>query len=474
MNSKNRITYRFDHAGRNVTDKPNKEAQSSSAGAETSASPAKSNVVSLYPPHESPVMSELSPWNSPFQEDIVALEQLIRDTDPKPEAVPGKLKPFALVKDESPEPILLNKSDASQEPYERDPFESVLLPIDDREEERKPLEAAGKSGNGLNYSDSNELFYDESEDISKGKYKAVRYKRPSTPPSWLNVFLSVAGALATGALFGYLLLSLFTGEPVLPGGEKPSNDNQPSVIDTTDDTPGTSGEGVIQPDPDTSTQGERGPVTDGPTAALTGLDQTYYLLQFGVFSNTEGRDTALAQLRGKGLAAAALTTKDDYRVYAGLAGDKDQATALRSTMPDTDLFVKEITVAAPNKIPFEGDAAAAQQFFERTRDVVQMLDDLALTQLEQTTLSPLSDAASEAWEKTYQQWKQSAPAMQEGTKSAENKAFLDNIIVSVDNAAKALLQYDKKPSAAHLWSAQSSLMEAVITQKGWFESISAL
>ncbi|MDQ0061278.1 SPOR domain-containing protein [Paenibacillus harenae] len=474
MNSKNRITYRFDHAGRNVTDKPKKEAQSSGAPAEASASPAKSNVVPLYPPHESPVMSELSPWNSPFQEDIVALEQLIRDTDPKPEAVSGKLKPFALAKNESPAPILLNKSDASLAPYERDPFESVLLPIDDREEERKPLEAGGGIDNGLNYSDADELFYDESDDITKGEYKAVRYKRPSTPPSWLNVFLSVAGALATGALFGYLLLSLFTGEPVLPGGEKPSEDNKPSAIDTAVDGPATGGEGTVQPDPDATASDGRGTVTEGPTAALTGLDQTYYLLQFGVFSNTEGRDAALEQLRGKGLAAAALTTKDDYRVYAGLAGNKDQATALRSTMPDTDLFVKEIAIAAPSKIPFEGDAAAAQQFFERTREVVQMLDDLALAQLELPSLSPLSDAASEAWEKAYQQWKQSAPAMQEGTKSAEYKAFLDNIIVSVDNAAKALLQYDKKPSAAHLWSAQSSLMEAVITQKGWFESISAL
>lgn len=479
MSSKNRITYRFDQAGRNVTDKPIKEAKRTDTHAENAGSPAKSNVVPLYPPHESPVMSELTPWNSPFQEDIVALEQLIRDIEPNSkENASGKLPPNFSAKDGFQGPILLNKLDAPLAPPEGDPFESVLLPIDDSEAERKPLAAAAKADNGLNYEASNELFYDETEDLSrnKGKYKAVRYKRPSSPPSWFNVFLSVAGALATGALFGYLLLSLFTGSPVLPGGEKTADGKQSPAVDTNVDQPATGGVGVSDPDsdPNETLPDERGPLTDGPMAVLTGLDQTYYLLQFGVFSNTEGRDTALAQLKDKGLAAAALATKDDYRVFAGIAGNKDQATALRASMTDTDLFVKALTVTAPGEFPFDGDAADAQKFFERTRDVVQMLDDLALAQLEQPTLSPLSDAASVAWENNYQLWKQAVPIMQKGTKSAENLAFLNSIVTALDNAAKAMLEYDKKPSASHLWSAQSSLMAAVIAQKGWFESISAL
>ncbi|WP_337099542.1 SPOR domain-containing protein [Paenibacillus sp. YIM B09110] len=479
MSSKNRITYRFDHAGRNVTDKPNKEVKRTDTHAEIAGSPAKSNVVPLYPPHESPVMSELTPWNSPFQEDIVALEQLIRDTEPKSkETASGKLLPNFPVKDGVQGPILLNKLDAPLAPTESDPFESVLLPIDDSEEERKPLAAAAKADNGLNYEYADELFYDETEDLSrnKGKYKAVRYKRPSSPPSWFNVFLSVAGALATGALFGYLLLSLFTGSPVIPGGDKASDGKQPAAVGTDADQPAIGGVGVSDPDSDPKEMlpDEGDPVTDGPMAALTGLEQTYYLLQFGVFSNTEGRDTALAQLKDKGLAAASLATKDDYRVFAGIAGNKVQATALRAAMTDTELFVKALTVSAPAEIPFDGDAAGAQLFFERTKEVVQMLDDLALAQLEQPALSPLSDAASDAWENNYQLWKQSIPVMQKGTKSAEHLAFLDSIVTALDNAAKAMLEYDKKPSAAHLWSAQSSLMAAVIAQKGWFESISAL
>lgn len=457
MNSKNRITYRFDHKGQQVDSPVNADSVPASAGDKAAQGAHKSKVVSLYPPQEPLIMSELNPWISPFQEDVTALEQLIRGTDAAPEP--------------QHKPIQLVKSDEPAAPLEHNPFESVLLPIEDKAEDRKVLDEARSGSNGPNYAESNELIYGE-EDAGKGKYKAVRYKKHSSPPSWFNVFLSVAGALATGALFGYLLLALFTGSPVLPGSGKPAEGNAPAAADTAKDPTEAEDEGVTEPGGAVPDGG--GEATDTPTAALTGLDQSYYLLQFGVFSNTEGRDAALAQLRDKGFAAAAMTTKDDYRVYAGMAGDKGQAAAIKAMFPDIDLFVKEMTVSAPSEMPFDGQAESAQQFFDLTRDAVQMLDDLALAQLEQPALSKLSDAASDAWEKAYQKWKLSAAPMKEGVKIAEHKAFLDKIVLSVDTAAAAMAEYNKKPAASHLWTAQSSLMEALIAQKGWFESISAL
>ncbi len=60
------------------------------------------------------------------------------------------------------------------------------------------------------------------------------------------------------------------------------------------------------------------------------------------------------------------------------------------------------------------------------------------------------------------------------TVDAEGKAYLDKVILAINSAVKSMIEYDKKPSHAHLWSTQTQLMEAIITQKKWFETISAL
>lgn len=468
MNQKNRITYRFDRTGQTISEESRKtdnkqEAATNSVSSHTAADsnaakPAKLNVIPLYPANDQHAISELSPWNSTFQEDIGALEQLIRNTDTEPiPTLPTKTSP-SKKKPESPKKIKMEAPQISI--YENEPNRAEPIIDDDVQE---PIHAKGS-------------VYDGSR--TKSLYSS-RIKHASGGPSWFNVFLSVAGALATGALFGYLLLSLFTGATVWPGGSSDKINSQPvSGNISNGNTPTGANSSANQDDaatpPTTGTDTNPETAPDIPTVSLKGLERSYYMLQFGVFSNTEGRDAALAQLADKGLAAAAMTNASDYRVYAGMAVDRTKAQTMRAQVPELELYVKEVTLASPDKIPFSGDAAAAQAFFEKTSELVQMLDELVLTQLEQPALSPLSKAAADAWQTEYRKWTENAANMRNGTTDAAGKGYLEKVILSINSAAKSMLEYDKKPSQAHLWSIQSGIMNAVIIQKEWFESISAL
>lgn len=469
MNQKNRITYRFDRNGQSIPEESRKvdikqETATNSVSSHITANnnaakPAKLNVIPLYPANDQHAISEISPWNSPFQEDIGALEQLIRKTDTEP--VPS-LPPQV-----GPQKVKL-------ESQKRTEAETPQINTDKRESSKTDYFIAENEFEPIN-ADKIEMY-----DSRTNSHYTSRVKRVTGGPSWFNVFLSVAGALATGALFGYLLLSLFTGTTIWPGGSS-DNMNSETVSGSTSSTNNTTtgansnanqDDTVTPPENGTNSNSETNP--DVPIVSLTGFNRTYYMLQFGVFSNTEGRDAALDQLAEKGLAAAAMTGKNDYRVYAGVAADRTKAQTLRAQLPELELYVKEVTLAVPDKIPFSGDGAAAQAFFEQTSDLVQMLDELALAQLEQPALSQLSKTAADAWQSEHQKWTESAVKMRNGTTDAASKKYLDTVILSINTAAKSMLEYDKKPSRAHLWSTQSETMKAVITQKEWFESISAL
>ncbi|MFX3634912.1 MAG: hypothetical protein ACE3L7_31385 [Candidatus Pristimantibacillus sp.] len=459
MNSKNRITYRFDRTGQNVSQDNNKEdgqfAASSQQGhvdlpQPSNKSGASSNVVPFYNHNsDSHPVSEFSPWNSPFQEDVGALEKLIRNTD--------------------------------QSPTTKLPF------VSDRLEGNKAQDVRHMESMLHSHSISNSNSNTDSDAVDTLKESRHVFvdtdaphprpiKRYSTPPSWMNVFLSVAGALATGALFGYLLLSLFTGNAIWSNQDGNQEGTPVSGVISNGN------KDKVDPNQDVNAPGlteDIGSSDNKETSALAMVNltinpQTYHMVQYGVFSHTEGQDAAIAELEAKGLAAAGLKTEQDYRVYTGIAGERSRAVALSKQMIDMEVYVKQVDIEVPQRFPFAGEASSAEKFFNSTSSLISILDDLTLTQLEQSTLSPLSAAAAEAWKSEHQKWTQNVKAMQNGVTDAAGKAFLIKLIQSVNSAAKSLVEYDKSPIQSHLWSVQSAIMESVVTQKEWFESIRAL
>ncbi|MFS0727358.1 SPOR domain-containing protein [Paenibacillus sp. 1P07SE] len=450
MSQKARITYRFDNPARKPVQPQAASAPASALREELLPAPVVSKLerqrernspgserqpASPYFQDELTFTLErdLSPWVSPFQDDAYALEKLIRESEPAsvpyaaPEgreyAAPAQRQHAALAQRQ---PVLPAAGSASSSYI--DLGEDVHPPLP---ESRPRLET------GL------------------GEKPIIR--RHPVGPSWLKVFAAVAGAIATGALFGYMVLSLFSGTPDLPGaeGEVP--------------TAGTQQEQIQQQETDPAVLPASG---ESELAAAHVPSGTYYLLQYGVFSNEEGMAAALAELRQKGLAGAASAT-DGYRVFAGMGTSRNSAVLLSEQLGGSEVYLKEMLVPEVSRLPFAGEVREAELFFEQTGDLIRLLNDLTLTLLRQEQPQRLQARDAEVWRAAHQQWTATAAAVSDGW-DASARDTAEGIVTKLQTAAVSLDEYDKNPSRAHLWTAQSAMMEAVILQKDWLAQIDAL
>ncbi|GFN33635.1 SPOR domain-containing protein [Paenibacillus xylaniclasticus] len=305
----------------------------------------------------------------------------------------------------------------------------------------------------------------------------------SRGPSWLKVFASVAGAIATGALFGYLALALFAGQGPWSGGSNSESTavNETAVIPSLDpdassgnngtaiDSSGVSGGIVDIGIPDS---GDSPLVSDGAAAvAQVNLKaQSFHALQYGVFSSAEGADMAVSELADQGLAAYRWDTENDFRVYVGMSSDRDGALALSQLLNGIEVYVKEIELPAVQTMPFSGDAQMLQNYWSATNELIEMLDRLTLGQLELGTLKPFSADQASAWKQLHEQWLSASSAATAKLTNEQNKKAAGQLAQAINTAAVSLAEFDKKPSASHLWNAQSALMAAVFAEKGWLES----
>ncbi|RJX41425.1 hypothetical protein D3P09_05475 [Paenibacillus pinisoli] len=457
MKPNNRITYRFDRQGQQIGHKEEKPQRTEER---RKLSPA-GNVIPLYQPAASNGIDDTHPWDSVFQEDVGALEKLIRDS----EGEPGRGHAHTDIEASIRNGASAAPSQDLHEPEASDPWASLQHDITvpsapEREHEREYDWRRGENRHHLIVDDEGPVI------------------RKTGGPSWLNVFLSVAGALATGALFGYFILTLFTGGIIWPGSSQNGSAAEGKGV-TLDDIVNLPVAGGID-DEDKGGAGAKTPPSgqpDKPAATATvslGGEQSYSVLQYGVFKGTEGRDEAMRQLAAKGLPAAAIHSGDSYYVYAGLATSQKEAEVLAAEMPDMLIYKKELKLALPDRIAFTGSEGDAKQFFERTHALVASWSSLIVTQLEQADLSPIGEAAAKAWQDKLGEWKNSAETMKKGVGDSKEGEQLAKLTDAIGDAGNAMLAYGKAASKANLWTAQEALMRAVLAQKEWFESMSAL
>ncbi|MBW7476210.1 SPOR domain-containing protein [Paenibacillus oenotherae] len=489
MNPKARITYRFDK-----TNGPRQEPQQ-----EETERRLKSNVVPFFQ-EELKFTSDIGAWNSPFQDDARALEKLIRDTERKDasatsqrdrsaaaplfeEQKPSSIKRAAIIRDpfEAKQPA--NSVDPSMHPHidwsgqillgdESQPFDSKPQPA--YETSRTLIRDAAWDDHDRNNSIlSNELMDQEVGHAGRSSFKTASIYRSPRGPSWFKVLASVVGAVATGALFGYLVLTLFTAgdsglnaadiATEMPGAANAAN----SGSDLPSTTPQNEGMNALPTAGNDTTIGtEQGTAA---TAAVNIPAVSYYMLQYGVFSSKEGLDEALAGLNDKGLAAAQFATGEDYRVYAGMAQDRGKALVLGNKLANLEVYMKQIDLPALSALPFAGDAAVAETFFQQTRELTGQLDAMTIARLTDDT----SDVEG-SWSELHQNWTRTAALMESGVTDSKGRTALHKLAQAINTAAVAAGEYEKKSSDAHLWSVQRALMEAVFVQKDWFASMDAL
>ncbi|ANY70381.1 hypothetical protein BBD42_30695 [Paenibacillus sp. BIHB 4019] len=490
MNSKNRITYRFDQAGQ-ASRSENKQMAAAEPAAEVPAAAAQpsaskqgdfARVIPLYKNTASYSDEQFSPWSTQVDEEMDQLEQLIRESD---HHLPDESNTAAVNRTHSPaDSSIASKTSrhvADNEPpafvseeQQRGEEKEAFPLFNDLQQQAPSYSGSKRKSEAMEHGPENIRYgwaddgQRHSPELDLGNRPVRSIRRLGHSPSWINVFLSVAGALATGALFGYLLLSLFLDSSSL-SSSNPGSGQSSAVSGNPASQNAENGLG-------TGTGAGNSGSSAAPleTVELAIQPQAYHLLQYGVFSNSEGRDAAMEELASRGLASAAAATADDFRVYAGMAGDRSRAIALSKMLPGTEVYVKELIVQAPEQFPFTGKAAAASSFFEQTNALISMLDDLALAQLEQPVLAPLGENAAKAWRTEHQKWTLSIKAMESGLQGEAGKASMGAVVQAVNTAASSLTEYDKNPSQAHLWSVQRALMEAILTQKSWFETIRAL
>lgn len=302
-------------------------------------------------------------------------------------------------------------------------------------------------------------------DIEQEKPLASKVRASDKGPSWLKAGSSVALAIATGALFGYFILSLFSGYTDAPVAPSVTGNGADTTLAVTE-----AGAVAVQA-PDTRHTGETTPAKDAEAISvqLNVPASDYYMLQFGVFSSEEGKQAAMLQLEQIGAAAAA-STGDKFHVYAGMTKSKADAEALSAQLAGLEIYITKVTVPALGVASFTGDTALLEQFLLDTDTVLAALNQATVEQL----LKKEPDKVAEAsWQGAHQQWTRSASQLQPSL-SGEDKAAVQRLEQSMNAIVAAFAAYNKNPSRSTLQAVQSKLMEAVLVQKAWIGSILTL
>lgn len=346
----------------------------------------------------------MTSWNTPFQDDIHALEEIIRRAEPADADLHAEDAPIHEVSEER--------------------WSLTAGPEIELETETQP----GWLSSGLSRRDG---------------------------PSWWRVFLSVSAAVATGALFGYMVLTLFTGEPLFPsraGGVKEAP-LQPSVE--------AAGGGAL---PTLAIPAQDGAVNSGSKGQQVLSEvpgDVYYLLQYGVFRSEDSMQAAVKDLDGKGLASA-VDTNEGYRIYAGVAGTRNEAELLAAQMSGTEVYIKPLE-GEPVVISSTQHPQGLAGLMKSSSELIRLLTEFTVAGLQDKVPQALSSANAASLQQAHREWLQTIGAADGLT--AGDKENGQSLIRSLNSAVMSMTEYNRKPSRYHLWSAQTAVMKALIADR---------
>ncbi|QMV43805.1 SPOR domain-containing protein [Cohnella cholangitidis] len=387
-----------------------------------------------------PVTEEvLTAWNSPYQDDIHALEEIIRRTEP------AKESDYPTVQSLVPSvPIIDNPIARKPEYFRRE------ITIDETSEDIWSRETPEFGQEDLRHAE----WYSRTPNVREEN------------PSWGRVFLSVAAAVGTGALFGYMVLSLFTGEPLFPGKSGTAAQLPVQASSSQTDTPGSAPPVSREPEqsdvPSAATPVAEENAGNSVNASNTELKtDVYYMLQYGVFQSEESMETAVKQLQEKGLAHAS-ETSDGYRVYVGTARSRDEAELLAAQMPDTEIYIKPIG-GDEQSVPATTLSEEDVEFMNASAGMIRKLAQISAIGLQDKLPQRLGEADLDSLENSRRAWVETIPAADKlNGKTAEDA---EAIVKGIQSAMLSMTEFNRKPSRYHLWNVQSSVMAALLADR---------
>jgi len=293
---------------------------------------------------------------------------------------------------------------------------------------------------------------ERSHDLDQGHNWMVEtenysYKRNRPPKGW-KMIGSVSGALVTGALFGMVILSFFNKESLVKPDEMlPVN----QTIAAETDQEGSAG-----------TTGQLG---------VSSVGGTYYALQYGVFSSPERAEQAKLELTQAGIAAGS-DPEDGNRIYAGISADREEAKLLSTRLKSqgVELYVKEIVNPEINPEIFGNKQEDVALFFNSSSALVDQLSTLSIQRLGQSVQAAIVPDMMAALQTQHQTWMTGIKSLMPGM-AADVQPVMSSMEKSMNSAITAVAEYNKNPDVVHMWAVQSNLMEYVLQQKKWLESI---
>lgn len=279
------------------------------------------------------------------------------------------------------------------------------------------------------------------------------YYRSKKPNSVWKLAGSITGAIVTGLLFGTVVLSMFNG------GDSGKD------YTTIESSQGT---GISPPE----NAAVNGGINDQEAASVSVSipQQTFYMLQYGVFSTAERAEQAKGELTQSGIAAFGDSSAEN-RVYAGVSPDREQAKLLSSQLKGegVELYVREIVLPGAQSAVFAGEAAAFDIFFEVSGDLAANLSSLSASLLGQETPGPVDEETMKTITGLHLQWTEAVKLISPGM-SLETGASLKIMEQEMSGAITALTEYNKNRSKGHLWEIQAGMMNYIMSQRKLVES----
>jgi stage II sporulation protein B len=449
--NKARITYRFDPEGR----KNAKQA----AGKELPQENAKviplyedeykaEDIIDVQPLNQ--FTTDFGAWSSPFDAETERVERMIRETDRETRSYPKRSQRTERVDS-------MERMDAA--------IPQANMP--DLEWPEPELKYAGDE----RYDTDTGYFETErgyrAGDYARAGLRGTRYVPHSGRTPWLKIVASAVGAIATGALFGFLVLSLFSSDSAdTASWWRLGSNSSASAVEEGGVPPATSANAL-------PTAKDAPAATDGAVAAASNLTSTpvslpavtYSFIQSGVFSTAEGAEAAIAELRKNGLAAAS-EKSDKYSVYAGVALNRNEALPISSKLQSRklDVFIKDYSIPAVQSMKWAGKPGGSpESYFAQGSKLASMIAGLTALHL-QGDLSAPEEATMTSLRSAHQQWTQAAVTAAEGL-TAEHKAISDKMNTAINMAVRTLEEYKKNPSEAYLWQAQGELIKYILGEK---------
>ncbi|MNO19545.1 hypothetical protein D3C76_92780 [compost metagenome] len=276
--------------------------------------------------------------------------------------------------------------------------------------------------------------------------------------SWWKVAGSLTGAIVTGALFGFVVLSLFNQDVKFPlpgiGVPQQTDMGEAASLPVMGDIEGS-----------TTT-----PEENIPLISVALPEQTYYFLQYGVFSTAQGVQLAQEELQASGIAAAR-DTVDEKRVYAGVSTEREQSKLLSGQLKaaGVNLILHEISFPAAANVEFSGEREALSGFMTQSAELVRLLSTTSAALLTEADPQPQQHAELEQLEAKHQAWTEGASAIR-GKWSAGGALLAGEMEKAINGAVEAMGEYQKNGAKTLLWEVQNEMMRFIMAEQSLVEA----